>query len=134
MPGRLGKTIGLAHKRRQAERGDVCHPWRGHQGLCRRLPASSGHPGLLKAIPGTTGSPGRHRVLSFYLLTKGSDFEIPPVDHGGNGELLYDWNVLRYRGEGQLRYQEVPGAGSVIADLDAGLAVAFVEDDMAACS
>lgn len=80
------------------------------------------------------GQPDTEADLEFYLITREPGFEFDPGDHGGNGELLYDWNVLRYHGEGRLRYQEVPGAGSVVADLDAGLAVAFMESDMTACS
>jgi len=78
--------------------------------------------------------PAAKADIEFYLLTKEPGFELDAGGHGGSSELLYDWNVLRYSREGQLRYQEVPGAGSIIADPDSGLAVAFVENDMAACS
>ncbi len=71
--------------------------------------------------------------IEFYLLTKEAG---SGADAGGRyfagGEVLYDWQVLRYSRNGQLRYQEAPGAGSIVADLDAGLAVAFVESGMAA--
>lgn len=77
--------------------------------------------------------PDREPDLQFYLLTKEPGFD-GPGDQKGDLELLYDWNVLRYSRDGNLRYQEVPGAGSVVADLDAGLAVAFVESEMAACA
>ena len=80
------------------------------------------------------GQPEAKADIEFYLLTKEPGFELDAGGHAGNPELLYDWNVLRYSREGQLRYQEVPGAGSIVADPDAGLAVAFVESDMAACS
>lgn len=80
------------------------------------------------------GQPDEKADIEFYLLTKETGFEPDPGDRPGNPELLYDWNVLRYSREGQLRYQEVPGAGSIVADLDAGLVVAFVESDMAACA
>ncbi len=80
------------------------------------------------------GQPEEQADIEFYLLTKEPGFELDAGGHGGGSELLYDWNVLRYSREGQLRYQEVPGAGSIIADPEAGLAVAFVESDMAACS
>jgi hypothetical protein len=80
------------------------------------------------------GQPQEKADIEFYLLTKEPGFELDAGGHGGNMELLYDWNVLRYSREGQLRYQEVPGAGSVIADPEAGLVVAFVENDMAACA
>ncbi len=78
--------------------------------------------------------PGAEADIEFYLLTKEPGFELDTGGSRGNTELLYDWKVLRYSREGQLRYQEVPGAGSIVADPDAGLAVAFVESDMAACS
>lgn len=78
--------------------------------------------------------PDSEAELEFYLLTKEPGFELDPGGHGGSGELLYDWNVLRYSREGQLRYQEIPGAGAVVADPEAGIAVAFVESDMVACS
>lgn len=79
------------------------------------------------------GLPDDKPDLEFYLLTKDAGSS-GPGDQKGNLELLYDWNVLRYSRDGQLRYQEVPGAGSIVADLDAGLAVAFVESEMAACA
>ncbi len=77
------------------------------------------------------GLPGAEPDIEFYLLTRPDGNR----DAGGSfraAELLYDWKVLRYSREGQLRYQEVPGAGSVSADLDAGLAVAFVDSGMSA--
>ncbi|MBI5869896.1 MAG: hypothetical protein HZB44_02900 [Actinobacteria bacterium] len=80
------------------------------------------------------GQPDAEADIVFYLLTREPGFEFDPGGHGGSPELLYDWNVLRYSREGQLRYQEVPGAGSIVCDPEAGLAVAFVESDMAACS
>lgn len=80
------------------------------------------------------GQPEAEADIEFYLLTKEPGFEFDAGGHGGSPELLYDWNVLRYSREGQLRYQEVPGAGSIVADPDAGLAVAFVESEMAACA
>ena len=80
------------------------------------------------------GQPEAKADIEFYLLTKEPGDELDPGGHGGDTELLYDWTVLRYGREGQLRYQEVPDAGSIIADPEAGLAVAFVENDMAACS
>ncbi len=71
--------------------------------------------------------------IEFYLLTKKAGSEVDAGGHYfGSGEILYDWQVLRYSRRGQLRYQEAPGAGSIVADLDAGLAVAFVEEGMAA--
>lgn len=76
--------------------------------------------------------PGSRAHIEFYILTKEPGFEHQP-DHLGNTEVLYDWNVLKYVRDGRLRYQEVPGAGWVVADPDAGLAVAFVEKGMAAC-
>lgn len=78
--------------------------------------------------------PGDSPDIEFYLLTKEPGAEYGPGDHKGRGELLYDWQVLRYRSEGQLRYQEVPGGGSVIADPEGGLAVAFVDEAITACS
>lgn len=78
------------------------------------------------------GQPEAEADIEFYLLTKEPGFELDTGGHGGHPELLYDWNVLRYSREGQLRYQEVPGAGSIVCDPDAGLAVAFVESDMEA--
>ncbi len=69
--------------------------------------------------------------IEFYLLTKESAGP-DASDYFKSGEVLYDWQVLRYSRDGQLRYQEAPGAGSIVADLDAGLAVAFVESGMAA--
>ncbi len=80
------------------------------------------------------GQPEAEADIEFYLLTKEPGFELDTGGHGGHPELLYDWKVLRYSREDQLRYQEVPGAGSIVCDPDAGLAVAFVESDMAACA
>lgn len=80
------------------------------------------------------GNPDAPADIEFYLLTKEPGFEHEAGGQAGSSELLYDWNVLRYVREGQLRYQEVPGAGWIVADPDAGLAVAFVDNDMAACS
>ncbi|MCL4474398.1 MAG: hypothetical protein M1455_10780 [Actinobacteria bacterium] len=80
------------------------------------------------------GQPGSAADIEFYLLTREPGFELETGGQKGNSELLYDWNVLRYSREGRIRYQEVPGAGSIVADPDAGLAVAFVDSDMAACS
>lgn len=80
------------------------------------------------------GQPGDDADIEFYLLTKDSEPGIDPGDHAGKGELLYDWQVLRYRSEGQLRYQEVPDGGWVVADPEAGLAVAFIDEEIAACS
>jgi hypothetical protein len=80
------------------------------------------------------GMPKSRPDLEFFLLTKKDGAGIEASDRRGSAELLYDWNVLRYSREGQLRFQEVPGAGSVVADLDSGRAVAFVESDIAACA
>jgi hypothetical protein len=80
------------------------------------------------------GQPDAQADIEFFLLTKEPGFEHEQGDHTGNSELLYDWNVLRYVREGQLRYQDVPGAGWVVADPEAGLAVAFIDSDMMACS
>ncbi len=77
------------------------------------------------------GQPDATPDIEFYLLTRDSA-ATAPSDYFAAAELLYDWQVLRYSREGQLRYQEVPGAGSVVADLDQGIAVAFVESDIAA--
>lgn len=77
------------------------------------------------------GQPGSPPDMKFYILTKEPDFQFQP-DHLGNTEVLYDWNVLKYAREGRLRYQEVPGAGWVVADPGEGLAVAFVEKNMMA--
>jgi hypothetical protein len=80
--------------------------------------------------------PAGESDMEFYLLTmeEGDDRGYGVGDQAGEGELLYDWQVLRYRSQGQLRYQEVPGGGSVIADPEGGLAVAFVDSEIAACS
>ncbi|MHB1389771.1 MAG: hypothetical protein ACYCXF_00830 [Thermoleophilia bacterium] len=80
------------------------------------------------------GQPDDPADIEFYLLTKEPGFEHEQGDNSGNNELLYDWNVLKYVREGQLRYQEVPGAGWVVSDPEAGLAVAFVDSDMSACA
>lgn len=131
MPSRLGKTIGQRiNGARPNAATYVTH------GVVTRVYADDYLLALAiqDFLRPFRGQPEAQADIEFYLLTKSSDFEISPGDHGGNGELLYDWNVLRYSGEGRLRYQEVPGAGSVAADLDAGLAVAFVESDIAACS
>ena len=80
------------------------------------------------------GQPGTAADIEFYLLTREPGFQLETGGQSGSSELLYDWQVLRYSREGQLRFQEVPGAGSIVADPDAGLAVAFVDSDMAACS
>ncbi|MBE0428765.1 MAG: hypothetical protein IBX61_02710 [Thermoleophilia bacterium] len=80
------------------------------------------------------GQPYAEPDIEFYLLTREPGFEYEPGDRSGNSELLYDWHVLKYVKEGRLRYQEVPGAGWVVADPDEGLAVAFVEPDIAACA
>ena len=60
------------------------------------------------------GQPEAEADIEVYLLTKERGFELDTGGHGGHPELLYDWNVLRYGREGQLRYQEVPGAGSIV--------------------
>ncbi|MCL4310188.1 MAG: hypothetical protein M0Z32_05450 [Actinomycetota bacterium] len=80
------------------------------------------------------GQPDAAPDIEFYLLTKDSGSAGAPSDYFAGAELLYDWQVLRYSREGQLRYQEVPGAGSIVADLDQGIAVAFVESEIAACT
>lgn len=80
------------------------------------------------------GQPVDKPDIEFYLFTKKPGFEHDPGDRCGSSELLYDWNVLKYVREGSLRYQEVPGAGWIVADPSAGLAVAFVDNDLAACS
>lgn len=80
------------------------------------------------------GQPGDDPDIEFYLLTNDPENGLDPGGHGGQGELLYDWQVLRYRREGQLRYQEVPGGGWVAADPEEGLAVAFIDEGIAACS
>ncbi|MHB1382544.1 MAG: hypothetical protein ACYCXJ_10030 [Thermoleophilia bacterium] len=80
------------------------------------------------------GSPEEEADIEFYLLGSQDGDTAESFNSEGKAELLYDWQVLRYSSEGQFRYQEVPGAGAVIADLDAGLAAAFVEQDMTACA
>jgi hypothetical protein len=131
MPGRLGKTI---EKRIQGLRLNTA-TYDVH-GLVTRVYADDHLLALAVQdfLRPFRGQPGDSRAdIEFYLLTREPGFE-HESDTAGNSELLYDWNVLRYIREGQLRYQEVPGAGWVIADPDAGLAVAFVDSDMAACS
>lgn len=80
------------------------------------------------------GGPEEKADIEFYLLSSGDGRAIDSFNGKASAELLYDWQVLRYSSEDQLRFQEVPSAGTVIADLDAGVAAAFVEKDMAACS
>lgn len=131
MPNRLGKSIG-----QQIDGARLNAATYAMHGVVTRVYADD-HLLALSIqdfLRPFRGLPGEQADLEFYLLTRQPGFELDPGDHGGNGELLYDWSVLRYKGEGDLRYQEIPGAGAVIADLDAGLAVAFVENDMAACS
>lgn len=79
------------------------------------------------------GAPGDTADIEFYLLTRGPDDELL-LDGKGGGNLLYDWQVLKYVSNGSLRYQEVPGAGSIVADMDEGIAVAFIDSEIAACS
>lgn len=78
--------------------------------------------------------PGSEPDIEFFLLMKDATPEFDPGGNGGASELLYDWNVLRYTRQGQLRYQEVPGGGWIAADPEDGIAVAFVENEIAACS
>jgi len=80
------------------------------------------------------GDPGEEAQIEFYLMEGGSGSPVESLSASGKAQLLYDWQVLRYSSEDQLRFQEVPGAGSIIADIDAGVAAAFVETDMAACA
>ncbi len=80
------------------------------------------------------GQPADDPDIEFYLLSAGPGNGYDPGGHDGEGELLYDWQVLRYRSEGQLRYQEVPGGGWVAADPEAGLAVAFIDEQITTCS
>ncbi len=79
------------------------------------------------------GLPGEEADIEFYLLTRGTEGDGGESDYRGEGELLYDWQVLRYRSNGSLRYQEVPGGGWIVADLERGTAVAFVDEEIAGC-
>lgn len=80
------------------------------------------------------GLPSGKADIEFYLLTVDPGYELDPGGSNGNKELLYDWNVFRYSREGSLRYQQVPGGGWIVADLDKGLAVAFIEREVASNS
>lgn len=80
------------------------------------------------------GNPDEQVDIEFYLIDSSGSEAINSLSSSDKAELLYDWRVLRYSSKDQLRFQEVPGAGSIIADIDTGLAAAFVETDISACS
>lgn len=79
------------------------------------------------------GGPDEKADIEFYLLSNGDSSAVDSFNSEGKAELLYDWQVLRYSSEAQLRFQEVPGAGAIIADIDAGIAAAFVDPTVTAC-
>ena len=79
------------------------------------------------------GNPNEKADIEFFLMDS-STVEIDSLNASSKAELLYDWQVLKYSSEDQLRFQQVPEASMVIADIEAGLAAAFVETEMHACS